>query len=256
MQQVFPLPGRDLDVEEVYRDLSFPGPPPGRPYVLLNFVSTIDGQTTLGKGGATGIGSKTDHRLMRRLRVTADALLHGAGTVSKDNFPPMVPADLEGERIERGLTAQPFGVVVSASGNLRPENRYFTRPGSVILTSDQQVGRLVAIFGDRAEVVGCGDGRVDLGYGLGALRDRFGVRVLLCEGGPKLTHDLVAEGYLDEIFLTVAPKLAGDPNALRLLDGHAFRPDSLPRAELRHILIEDSELFLRYRLDPAPVALA
>lgn len=248
MQRIYPLPSRDLDVEEVYRDFTLPPPPAARPYVLLNFVQTIDGQTTLGARGAAGLGSAVDQRLMKRLRVFADALMHGATTVRRDNFPPVVPPDLEGERVARGLSAQPFGVVVSASGDLAPDNRYFSRPGTVILTTDPHVDRLSALFGERAHVVGCGAPGVDLRRGLAALRERIGARVLLCEGGSRLAYSLVAEGLLDEIFLTVAPKLGSDRDALRLLEGPAFPPDALPRAELVHVLLDGSELFLRYRL--------
>lgn len=248
------MPGRDLDVEEVYRDLTLPDAPDDRPYVLLNFVQTIDGQTTLGTGGAAGLGSATDQRLMRRLRICADALMHGASTVRKDNFLPVVPEDLVPERSARGLPPQPFGVAVSGSGDLAPDNRYFSRPGTVILTTDAQAARLASIFGDRARVVGCGLQGVDLRRGLGALRHQFGVRVLLCEGGPGLAYSLVRDGLLDEIFLTVAPKLGSDRDALRLLEGPAFPPDALPRAELMHILLEGSELFLRYRLTASRTA--
>jgi riboflavin-specific deaminase-like protein len=251
MQRIYPLPSHDLDVEAVYRGCTLPPPPADRPYVLLNFVQTIDGQTTLGERGAAGLGSAVDLRLMKRLRTLADALMHGATTVRRDNFPPVVPPDLEGERTARGLPPQPFGVVVSASGDLAPDNRYFSRPGTVILTTDPQVERLSALFGARAHVVGCGAPDVDVRRGLRALRERFGVQVLLCEGGSRLAYSLVADGLLDEIFLTIAPKLGSDRDALRLLEGPAFPPDALPRAELVHVLLEGSELFLRYRLPPS-----
>ena len=256
MRRLLPTPSPEIEIEDVYRDLEFPEPYPGRPHVYLNFVSTVDGQVTLGAGGAAGIGSKVDHRLMGRLRVTADALLHGASTVRKDNFPPQVPADLEGERIARGLARQPFGVVITRSGDITPDNRYFSRTGSVILTTNRQVPRLVSLFGDRAVVLGCGEDTVDLGTALRTLRERFGVRTLLCEGGPGLTHDLVVGGHLDELFLTLAPKLGSDKGALRLLEGLAFDPAALPQLELLQVLAEGSELFLRYRLSPTPVALA
>ena len=256
MRRLLPTLSTEVEIEDVYRDLEFPEAPAGRPYVYLNFVSTVDGQVTLGGGGAAGIGSKVDHRLMGRLRVTADALLHGASTVRKDNFPPQVPADLEEERIARGLTRQPFGAVITRSGDITPDNRYFSRPGSVILTTSRQVARLTSLFGDRAIVIGCGEDTVDLASALGALRERFGVRTLLCEGGPGLTHDLVAGGHLDEIFLTLAPKLGSDKGALRLLEGPTFDPAALPQLELLQVLAEGSELFLRYRLPPTPVALA
>src|SRR5579864_3912459 len=94
MERIFPPSTQPIALEDVYRDLTFPEPPEERPYTLLNFVSTLDGQTTLGDTGARDIGSKVDHRLMKRLRTVADGLLHGAGTIRFDNFPPVVPPDL------------------------------------------------------------------------------------------------------------------------------------------------------------------
>jgi riboflavin-specific deaminase-like protein len=251
MKQLLPLPACDVDVETVYRDLTFPEPPAERPYVILNFVQTIDGQTTLGSGGAAGLGSAVDQRLMKRLRVVADMLLHGAGTVRQDNFPPGVPKDLEHERLARGLRAQPTGVVVTASGRLLPENRYFSRPGALILTTRQQEERLHQLFDARATVISVGDQAVDLRAALGMLRQRFGARVVLCEGGPRLAYNLVENRLVDELFLTIAPKLGSDPRALRLLDGPAFDPAALPQAQLLHVLVADSELFVRYRLAPS-----
>jgi riboflavin-specific deaminase-like protein len=248
MQRVFPLPSQDLDVEQVYKDLRFPDAPVDRPYLVLNFVQSIDGQTTLGDQGVTGLGSAVDHRLMQRLRMTADALMHGAGTVRKDNFPPRVAEDLEPERIARGLARQTFGVVVSGTGDLSLDNRYFTYPDSIIVASSMHASKLEVLFGDRARVLPAGIAKLDLRQALSALRTEFGVRIVVCEGGPILAHSLVSQGLVDEIFLTIAPKLAGDRMALRLLEGHAFALDALPHVELLHILVEGSELFLRYRL--------
>jgi len=250
MQQVYPFPAHDLDIEQVYRGLIFPAPPADRPYVVLNFVQTIDGQTTLGDRGAAGLGSTVDHRLMQRLRMTADALMHGAGTVRKDNFPPRVAQDLVPERIARGLARQTYGVVVSGSGSLSPDNRYFSHPGTIIVAPSAHTERLKAVFGERARIVQSGTKELDLRHALLVLRTEFNARVVLCEGGPTLSHALVAQGLLDEVFLTVAPKLGGDKTALRLLEGSPFPPSALPQAQLLHILLEGSEMFLRYRLSP------
>ncbi|HWO16114.1 MAG TPA: dihydrofolate reductase family protein [Solirubrobacterales bacterium] len=98
-------------------------------------------------------------------------------------------------------------------------------------------------IGRRLIVVESGpDGRVDLRDLLRSLREE-GVRALLSEGGPTLYGQLQAAGLVDELFLTIAPKLTGG-GAPRILEG------SLPATtdlELAWLLEEDGELFARYR---------
>jgi riboflavin biosynthesis pyrimidine reductase len=109
------------------------------------------------------------------------------------------------------------------------------------------------------------DGQLDLPAALAELRARFGVRTLLCEGGPHLNAQLLAAGLVDELFLSLSPLLAGGdfdenpahpnpahPEALRILAGPELSP---PVAlELRGALEHDSGLFLRYSVRPAPPA--
>ena len=87
------------------------------------------------------------------------------------------------------------------------------------------------------------DGRVDLVALLRTLRQE-GVRALLCEGGPTLHGSLQAAGLVDELFLTVAPKLAGGGVPPRILEGEL---DDVVPLELAWLLEEDGELFARYR---------
>lgn len=255
MERLFPAGAQDLVIEEVYRDLTFPTPPADRPYTLLNFVMTLDGQTTLGDTGAAHIGSKTDHRLMRQLRVVADAMLHGAGTVRFDNFAPRVAPEFAAFRVVRGLAAQPLPVVISASGNLDPSLRYFTAGPPVVFTTQARAAALAGVLGERATVVGMGEQGVDLKGAMALLRGRFGVKVLLCEGGARLTHGLIAAGLVDELFLTLAPKLGSDAAALRLVEGARFLPPDVPQLTLIQVLHHEGELFLRYRVPAAPVPL-
>jgi riboflavin biosynthesis pyrimidine reductase len=99
-------------------------------------------------------------------------------------------------------------------------------------------------IGKRLIVVESGpDGRVDLVALMRSLREE-GVRALLCEGGPRLHGALQALGLVDELFLTIAPKLTGG-GAPHILEG------SLPATtdlELAWLLEEDGELFARYRM--------
>ena len=86
-------------------------------------------------------------------------------------------------------------------------------------------------------------GHVDLVETLGSLRREHGVRALLCEGGPTLHGALHAHGLVDELFLTIAPKLVGG-GAPPILTGEL---PGIVELELAWLLEEDGELFARYR---------
>jgi riboflavin biosynthesis pyrimidine reductase len=86
------------------------------------------------------------------------------------------------------------------------------------------------------------EGRVDLPALLHSLREE-GVRALLCEGGPTLHGALQAAGLVDELFLTIAPKLSGGGAPPRILEGEL---DDVIGLELAWLLEHDGELFARY----------
>ena len=86
------------------------------------------------------------------------------------------------------------------------------------------------------------DGRVDLTALLRSLHAE-GVRALLCEGGPTLHGALQELGLVDELFLTIAPKLVGGEGP-RIVEG--VLPETA-ELELAWLLEHEGELFARYR---------
>ncbi len=87
---------------------------------------------------------------------------------------------------------------------------------------------------------------VDLGAALRRLRDEYGVRSVLCEGGPALNAALLRERLVDELFLSLASKLDGGPDALPIVRG--LPVDGVVDMDLVWVLRAGSDLFLRYRL--------
>jgi 5-amino-6-(5-phosphoribosylamino)uracil reductase len=86
---------------------------------------------------------------------------------------------------------------------------------------------------------------------LDAVVAESGARMVLSEGGPALLGGWLREGLVDELFLTVAPRLAGrsaEERRLALVEGAAFTPDDAPRARLLSAKRADDYLFLRYAL--------
>ncbi len=221
----------------------------GRPYVLLNMVSTVDGRATLG-GRSGALGGGADRELFNELRGAADAVLVGAGTVRAERYGRIIrQSERRRSRRERGLSEEPLACIVSNRLSLPADLALLADPASavVILTSSQ--ASLPSTAAKVEYVREQRGGQLDLPAALGRLRERFAVQVLLCEGGPHLNGQLLSAGLVDELFLSLSPKLAsggetrGDP-ALRIIAGPELEPPV--ELELRDALDSDSHLFLRY----------
>jgi riboflavin biosynthesis pyrimidine reductase len=92
-----------------------------------------------------------------------------------------------------------------------------------------------------AEVIIAGRDGVEPGQAMARLAER-GCRVVLCEGGPTWLGELVAAGWLDELCLTIAPLIGGDPLPVSIAPAGA----PLAHFALRHVLRAGHTLFLRY----------
>jgi riboflavin-specific deaminase-like protein len=236
-----------VDLDEVYRDLEFPNGVDGRPYVVTNMVSTVDGKSAL-DGTAAGIGSRTDAILMRQVRVVVDAVMHGAGTLRAEIVDPRVDAERSRQRVLRGLPPQPLAVAVSGSLDLEPSSRFLVNgpAGTVILTAEEAPRERRAQLARYATLLVDPGPEVDLAAALRRLLDEHGVRRLLSEGGPTLNQRLLDAGLIDELFLTIAPKLAGG-RGRTTVDGQAPTVRIRARLDLVSLYEHDGELFARYR---------
>ena len=210
---------------------------PDRPFLAINMVATVDGRAAV-DGSAVGIGSTTDHRLMMELRAEADVVLHGAGTVRADPLSARVPRELVQRRVALGLPPQPVGAIVTRSGNIPPVHPYYESSTIVYVCSDNPVPVDIPTV-EVCRVHTVEDVLTDLA--------RRGVRRVLCEGGPTLNSALLAAHLIDEIYMTLAPKLAGGEGPLTLINGP--RIDPMLRLNLRSIVEQDGEVFLRYAVN-------
>ncbi len=234
-------------------------------------VSSLDGKATTG-GKAGSIGSPTDRLLMRTLRARADAVMIGAGTLRAEKLRLDVPENLAQARQARGLKPQPLAVLVTATGDLRLEtNLLGSRSDNLLVlvspeTPEEGLDDLLASQAS-VEVVPSeavtnqeefdssepGPGlRLDPKKALETLKKRHAVDVLLVEGGPFLNHALVRDALVDELLLTLAPKLLGStrPDASTIIEGPPFLPPLEVEAKLISVYLSGSELFLRYALQP------
>ncbi len=222
--------------------------PAGRPYLALNMVSTLDGKATI-EWRTRGLSTELDRRLFHQLRTQVDAVMVGAGTVRVERYGRIIKTDeLRERRVSEGLAPDALAVIVSARLDLPADLPLLQEPEQevVIATGSDEVLQGTAA---RIEYVRTGD---DLPLLMARLRDERGVRSILCEGGPHLNASLLAQGLLDELFLTTVPVLAGAAGALSIMDG---APLQSPLAlSLRWMLEHDGELFARYAVGGEPAA--
>jgi riboflavin-specific deaminase-like protein len=226
--------------------------PESRPYVLLNMISTADGRASIdGRSGA--LGGRADKELFHGLRTAVDAVMAGAGTVRAERYGRLV-RDERRRRIrrERGLVEEPLACVVSGGLALSEAIPLLADPAARVAIVTASDASLPEECRARIEYVRVArDGVLDLPRAMTELRERFGVRTLLCEGGPHLNAHLLAAGLVDELFLSLSPKLAGEDSeseALRIVSGGLQPAVTL---ELLAALEHDSHLFLRYRVAPS-----
>ncbi|MEX2236518.1 MAG: dihydrofolate reductase family protein [Dehalococcoidia bacterium] len=236
-----------------YTNLDLPPAPGHRPYVLVNMVMSVDGKVVI-EDTEKGIGSKVDQRLMRELRVNADVVMNGAGTLRASGTSSRLGDEsLEKLRRERGKPDCPIAAVISQSGDLPYDRLFFTArdfPAIVYLTSATPAERVeeAGATGLPVYVLSSTDHINEM---LRHMREELKAEVLLVEGGPTLNAELFARDCVDEIFVSLGPVIVGGKDTLTAVEG----PRAFSLSEVRHLELvsahanpETSEIYTRYRV--------
>ncbi|HSA87818.1 MAG TPA: dihydrofolate reductase family protein [Nitrospira sp.] len=199
-----------------------------RPRIVANFVQTLDGIVSLkipGKSGGADISGRNeeDAFIMGALRAYADAVMIGEDTFRNAPghvwtagcvYPPFED-EFHALRKHLGKAARPpLNVVVSGMGHVKLDEPFFRRDEipSLVLTTPQGAARLERQYGRALPAtvrILPGDAALNPSDMVTLLRDEYGVRLLLHEGGPTLFSSFLRQGLLNELFLTVAPQIVG-----------------------------------------------
>lgn len=202
---------------------SFAHPEESRPFVFINMIATIDGKILSGERDehVMDLGSKADHATMRYLESLADGVLIGAGSL----------------RATPGLwyAKDLLRFVVSGSGNVDAGCRFFT-----------DAPEKAFLIGSEVEGLNCLplESWSDL---LESLKRNHGVNRLLVEGGSELNAQLLKLDLVDEIFMTLAPKVKLGADVPTIADGVPFGRDEITEWELMSAKPIGNEVFVRYR---------
>ena len=184
-----------------------------------------------------------DRRLFHYLRTQADAVMVGAGTAREERYGRMTKNDeLRQKRQNEGLVPDALAVVVSGRLDLPPDLPLLNEPEQTVVIATGSDASIPGVEA-RVEYARVGD---DLPRLMSYLREQHGVRSVLCEGGPTLNSFLFAAGLVDELFLTMNPKLIGGQAALTIVAGRELvEPAEL---DLVSVAEAEGELYTRWRI--------
>jgi riboflavin-specific deaminase-like protein len=240
MRRLLPDPGPTTISKQLEGYRPWEEPLEDRPLVAMNFVATVDGRATI-EGRSGPIGSDADTAMLAGLRTRFDAVMVGAGTMRVERYGRLATRQETQEGRQRnGLAAEPLMVLVSGRLDLPWDAPLFSEGGEVLIFTSSETDPPATA--SSVEVVRH-PGAVNLTEAVRHLRRERGIRALLSEGGPHLHEQMQADGLVDELFLTIAPKLSGG-EAPRIVEGPLPEVVGL---ELAWLLEEDGELFARYR---------
>ena len=194
----------------IYENLSFPAPPESRPYTFINMVATIDGKTISGEReeAVNDLGSAVDHLLMNRTIEAADAVLIGATTLraSGDKWNPKCPVR----------------IVLSRSGNVNRASNFLAGGTGIVANTD------------------------DLAEFMADLRHNHNIKKLLILGGSEVNAQFLAADLVDELFLTVAPKIKLGADLPTYAGGNPLSREAILQFRLKEHHVHEDEIFLRY----------
>ncbi|MDD5141143.1 MAG: RibD family protein [Verrucomicrobiales bacterium] len=193
------------------------------PFVFSNFAMTADGKIAFADHKFVPFSSRRDREHMMELRATADAVMCGTRTIEETGT-VLGPGGAKFCKLRRknGLAEYSLRVIVSGSGSVNPDLNIFKTcfsPVIVLTTARISKANLQKLEAVASDVKICGQRKINFRDALGWLRSKWNVQRLLCEGGGELHGTLVRAGLMDEIYLTICPKIFGGRTAPTIADG-------------------------------------
>ena len=224
-----------------------------RPFIYTSFVMSMDGKIQVNKDGYWPIGSDADLEHFIYLRSKADVILAGKNTATKFGRRTIerIHTGFEELRVQEGKTGKVEYAVITSNPDEELVNALKNSFGykPLLISNSKNVEEFGNQF--RTEYLPA-DGRLDP-VAVSHLLFKKGLRDVFLDGGPGLLTPFLQAGLVDEIFLTIAPKIIGEEqgSSITMVEGHLFPSDKLPMWNLLSSQKVGDEIFLRYRRDYA-----
>lgn len=222
-----------------------------RPHTTAILAMTADGKIADRASSPARFGSANDRSHLEQQVSLADGILFGAGTLRAYGTTISVSdPELLQQRKERSQPPQPIQIVVSASGKIDPQWRFFRQPvprwlltvpqGAEFWLSRRQFERIL-IAELEAKAIDWRSALVQL--------QRLGLNKLAILGGGELTASLLAVDLIDELWLTICPVIFGGEASPTPVGGIGFLQSEAKKLKLLKVKQVDQELFLHYQVE-------
>jgi riboflavin-specific deaminase-like protein len=195
-----------------------------RPFVIMSTAMSVDGKIGTRERTRLRLSSAVDAKAVDRLRAECDAIMIGGVTLRHDD-PHLTVKDaaLVRRRVADGKSAQPLKVAVIGKLTPRAGRRFFHTGGKrVVFTTTRTSAKLSKMLAGVADVRRVGGSVVDLRRAMRILREEYGVKKLMLEGGSTLNFAMLAAGCVDRLRVAVAPLVFGGTDWPTLVGGRGF----------------------------------
>ena len=231
-----------------------------RPNTTVVLAMSVDGKIADFNLSPARFGSENDKAHLEKQVATSDAVIFGAGTLRAYGTTLTISSPhLVYQRAKTGKTAQPLHIIITNSGNLNPDIRFFHQPiNRWLLTTS-----IGSSFWQNCQV-NIKDGEnvkfqkilifetlnqtVDMVTALEYLKNE-GINNLAVLGGGELIASMLELDLIDELWITICPVILGGTKAATPVGGHGFLEKNAPKLKLLDVERIGEEVFLHYRID-------
>lgn len=206
---------------------------------------TADGKIAT-KSGNSAISSNADLRRVHQLRNSADAIMVGISTVLADD--PQLTV-----RFGATVSRSPTRVVVDSTGRIPSSSRLLKKANELntIVAASNRISfdNIRRIESTGAKVLVAGRNKVELRK-IFRILEEMGYKRILVEGGGELNWSVLKLGIVDELIITMSPRIVGGRSAVTLVEGEGYDriSEGIP-LKLRDVRRnENGEMILFYEL--------
>lgn len=184
-----------------------------KPHVILNAAITLDGKIA-SRTGNSRISCDKDLLRVHELRSSVKGIMVGINTVIADD-PRLTVHKIPAKK-------NPTRIIVDSRARIPLSARAFSSDAKTIIAVSKKAKQdKIKKIREKADVIICGEKKVDLKRLLDLLYKR-GITSILLEGGGTLNWSMLEEGLVDEVRVAVAPTIVGGREAVTLVEGDGF----------------------------------